>query len=41
VLRADALAAIDRAEKAIEDLRSATRNDWKAFAVHLLHKKRR
>jgi hypothetical protein len=40
-LRADALAAIDRAVKAIEDLRSTPRNDRKAFAVHLLHKKRR
>ena len=41
VLRADALEAIDRAEKAIKDLRSTTRNDRKAFAVYLLHKKRR
>ena len=41
VLRADAVAAIDRAEKAIEDLRAAARRDRKAFAVHLLHKRRR
>jgi hypothetical protein len=41
VLRADAVAAIDRAEKAIEELRAAERRDRKAFAVHLLHKKRR
>jgi hypothetical protein len=41
VLRADALAAIDRAGTAIEGLRSATRHDCKAFAVHLLHRKRR
>jgi hypothetical protein len=41
VLRADAVAAIDRAEKAIEDLRAAARRDRKAFAVHLLHRKRR
>lgn len=41
VLRADAIAAIDLAEKAIEDLRAAARKDRKALAVHLLHKKRR
>ena len=41
VLRADAVAAIDLAAKAIEDLRAAARRDRKAFAVHLLHKKRR
>jgi hypothetical protein len=35
------LEAIDRAEKAIKDLRSTTRNDRKAFAVYLLRKKRR
>jgi hypothetical protein len=41
VLRAEAVAAIDRAERAIEDLRAAARRDRKAFAVHLLHKRRR
>jgi hypothetical protein len=41
VLRAHAVAAIDRAEKAIEDLSAAARRDRKALAVHLLHKKRR
>jgi len=41
VLRADAVAAIDRSEKAIEDLRANARRDRKAFAVHLLHKRRR
>jgi hypothetical protein len=39
--RESALEAIDRSEKAIKDLRSTTRNDRKAFAVYLLHKKRR
>jgi hypothetical protein len=40
VLRADALAAIQLAERAIRDLRSTPRKERTAFAVQLLHKRR-
>jgi hypothetical protein len=40
VYRADAVAAITLAEQAIKDLRSSTRSDRTAFAVHVLLKKR-
>jgi hypothetical protein len=41
VLRADAMAAIDLAEKAIRGLRTTARVHRKTFSVHLLHRRRR
>ena len=41
VLRAEALDAIKEAEEAIAALKSAPRRDRRAFAVQLLHKKRK
>jgi uncharacterized protein (UPF0332 family) len=40
VLRADAIAAIELAEGAIKNLKSAPKKARKAFAVQLLHKRR-
>ena len=40
-LRADALQAIELAENAIQNLKAASKKDRVAFAVHLLHKRRR
>lgn len=41
VLRADAVAAIRLAEKALRDLKATPKKDRKAFAVQLLHKRRK
>ena len=41
VLRADAIEAIDLAEKAIKDLRATSKRDRRAFAAQLLFAKRK